>query len=96
MTIQKKRQRILFKTKVEIIREAATKSIHFLAKKHGITRKSIRRILADKEQVMKAVEVGVCAKRAHLYLAKHEDVEVRLLSWMKDVLSRNIPVSAKY
>jgi hypothetical protein len=65
---------------VEIIREAATKSIHLFAKKHGITSKSIQRILADKEQIMKAVEDGMCAKRAYLYPAKHEDVEVQLLS----------------
>ena len=74
MTIQKKRQRILFKTKVEIIREAAIKSIHFLTKKHGITRKFIWRILADKEQIMKAVEDGMCAKRAHLYPAKRKGI----------------------
>uniref|UniRef100_A0A914E686 Transposase n=1 Tax=Acrobeloides nanus TaxID=290746 RepID=A0A914E686_9BILA len=79
MKIQKKRQRILLKTKVEIIREAATKSIHFLAKKHGITCKYIRRILGDKEQIMKAVEDGMCAKRAQLYPTKHEDGQEKAL-----------------
>jgi hypothetical protein len=44
---------------------------------------------------MNAVEDGMCAKRAHLYPAKHEDVEVKLLSRIKDVLSRNISVSCE-
>ncbi|VDO61011.1 unnamed protein product [Heligmosomoides polygyrus] len=90
----RKQQPTSLDEKKAIIEEARTKSVpevavHFNRKYPEST---IRTILKDKENILKAVEEGAESKRARIRAAKHPDLDEALLRWFEDVRSQNIPV----
>src|SRR4051812_45119614 len=90
-----KRQKITLTDKTAIIE--ASKSIpkvadlvkHFNSK---YAESTIRTILSDKDNILNAIDEGASSKRARIKSAKHRELESAVLTWLKEVRSKNEPV----
>lgn len=64
-----------------------------LARQFSIPRPSLRRILEEKDAILKAVADGAEAKRARMTSGRFEKLEEALVTWFKQMRSENVPVS---
>ena len=89
-----KRKAINLETKKRIIdgAEEGMKSFE-LCKKFDLDRKTISKIIKNKEIILNAIEKGGNAKRVRIFGGKNKDLDDALLAWVKLQRSNNIPIN---
>ncbi|KAH6922941.1 hypothetical protein HPB50_020280 [Hyalomma asiaticum] len=74
--------------------DRAQESKTAIAKRHGIPKCTLSRILKDREKLEKAYNSGAFTPgRKRMRLADHEDLEKALFLWFKRARSSNLPVT---
>lgn len=74
--------------------DRAQESKTAIAKRHGIPKCTLSRILKDREKIQKAYNSGAFTPgRKRMRLADHEDLEKALFLWFKRARSSNLPVT---
>lgn len=93
-TPSKKRRVITLEEKKKVIETSEEgKSMAAVGKHFGLSKGTVQSILSSKAEILKAIDEGGEAKRAHLKAAKHEDVEEAVLRWVMSVRSQNVAVT---
>ena len=94
MSTPKKRRVISLVEKKAIIEAAENDGNQTkLAKQFNMPRSTVIRILNEKETVLEAINDGSQAKRAHIKMGKHEQMEEAIIVWHKQIRSQNVPIS---
>ncbi|KAL7077876.1 hypothetical protein ACQ4LE_003088 [Meloidogyne hapla] len=89
-----KRKAISLETKKNIIEDAEGGSKNSeLCQKFNIDKRSISKILKNKEIILNAIEKGGSIKRARITGGKHKELDEVLIAWVKLQQSNNIPIN---
>ena len=103
-TPKRKRQTISIEIKKQIIDAAAAdpkKSYADLATEFSnnqltLTSENMKRVFRDKDKILNAIDDGIGAKRARLTTGRHADLEAAVLTWLRQVRSENVAVTALF
>ncbi|KAK8768126.1 hypothetical protein V5799_005093, partial [Amblyomma americanum] len=83
------------KTKVEILqaveRGLLTKTA--IAEKYGIKKSTLSTYIKNKDSIIDAYQKEIEPSRKRLRTSAHPEMETAVSTWIKDVRSRNIPLS---
>ncbi|XP_044577556.1 tigger transposable element-derived protein 6-like [Cotesia glomerata] len=96
--MKRKQTSIDLSLKLKIIEEVekGVKSNTNIAKDFVIPKSTLSTILSNKEKLFQAIAAGSVTptqKTKRIRLAKHENLESQLLTWLNSVRSANLPVS---
>lgn len=95
----RKRRSFTMAEKLEVIRAAEeqerTSVINKveLSTQFNMSRQNVQAILRSKNKILHAVEDGSDSKRKRLYPAKYPLIEEKLVTWARQLRSRNDPIT---
>ena len=91
-----KRKSITLKEKIQLINsEDEAKNKSDLARRFVLNRETVRNILQQKEDIMKAAEDGINLQRSHLKKAANEELDEAVFTWAKRMRSQNLPITGQ-
>ena len=88
------RSLITLGTKKQIIEASTTgRSSSEIGKQFNLAGSTIRKILQQKEKILKAIELGNQPKRVCIRPLKYENLDQAVLLWVKSLRSQGIPLT---